>query len=80
MRRVMEKRSALEQAIFAAGSQAALASAIGVSQQAISYWIKKGHKVPAEMVLAVERASRVSRHELRPDIFGPAPQPERVAS
>jgi DNA-binding transcriptional regulator YdaS (Cro superfamily) len=30
--------------------------------------------VPAERVLEIERLTGVSRHELRPDVFGPAPQ------
>jgi len=76
----MEQRTPLEQAIFAAGSQAALASAIGVSQQAISYWIKKGGRVPAEMVLAVERASGISRFMLRPDMFDVPPAPASEAA
>jgi DNA-binding transcriptional regulator YdaS (Cro superfamily) len=68
----MDQRTPLDEAIFRAGNQAALASALGVTQQAISYWRTKG-KVPAEYVLKVETATRVSRHALRPDIFGAAP-------
>jgi DNA-binding transcriptional regulator YdaS (Cro superfamily) len=30
-------------------------------------------RVPIERVAAVEALTGVSRHELRPDIFGPAP-------
>lgn len=70
----MEQKTALGKAIASVGSQAALAKAIGISQQAISYWIKKGDRVPAEYVLHVEKASGVSRHELRADIFGSAPE------
>ena len=46
----------------------ALAGKVGVTQQSISYWVKKG-QVPAEMALAVERATGVPRHVLRPDLF-----------
>lgn len=67
--------SALDEAITNAGSQAALARDIGVSQQLISYWLKKGGVVPAEYVVKVESASGVSRHALRPDIFGHATAP-----
>lgn len=66
----METKTALDEAITNAGSQAALARDIGVSQQLISYWLKKGGVVPAEYVVKVEAASGVSRHALRPDIFG----------
>lgn len=68
----MEAKTSLQKAIDAVGSQAALASKIGKTQQTISHWLKTG-RVPAEMVLPVETASGVSRHELRPDIFGDAP-------
>lgn len=66
----MESASALDRAIEAVGSQAKLAEKLGVSQQAVSYWVKKGGRVPAEFVLQVETATGVSRSELRPDLFG----------
>ena len=63
----------LEQAIAVAGGQSALARAIGVAQQNVHGWLRKsGGRVPAEHVLAIERATGVSRHDLRPDVFGPA--------
>lgn len=40
-----------------------------VGRQAITMWVV----VPPEHVLAVEKATGVSRHELRPDVFGPVP-------
>lgn len=46
-----------------------LSKRLGISKQAVSLWQWKG--VPAERVLAVEAATGVSRHELRPDVFGP---------
>ncbi len=65
---------ALTKAIRDAGGPAALARAIGqLSPQAVSQW----KKCPPERVLDVERITGVSRHELRPDIFGT--QPERAA-
>lgn len=64
--------TALDRAIKQAGHQAALAEKIGVTQQTISYWRSKG-RIPAEKVVEVEAATGISRHELRPDIFGPAP-------
>ena len=61
--------SAIERAVALIGSQAKLASALGVSGMAVSQWRRRG--IPAERVLAIERATgyRVSRHELRPDIY-----------
>lgn len=60
--------NACELAKLKAGGPAALAKAIGgVSPQAVSQW----KKVPAERVLDVERLTGISRHDLRPDVFGP---------
>jgi DNA-binding transcriptional regulator YdaS (Cro superfamily) len=53
-----------------AGGPTALAGKLGIKRQAVSLWVI----VPAERVLQVEVLSGVSRHELRPDIFGPAPK------
>lgn len=56
-----------------AGGPAALAKAIGgVTSQAVSQW----KKIPAERVLDIERLTGISRHELRPDVFGEAPARE----
>lgn len=49
------------------GSQAALAAALGVSPQAINKW--KGSRIPAERVLDFERATGISRHRIRSDIY-----------
>jgi DNA-binding transcriptional regulator YdaS (Cro superfamily) len=59
----------------AAGGPSALARALSesgpsISPQAISLWAQ----VPAERVLEVERLTGVSRYELRPDVYGPAPR------
>jgi hypothetical protein len=47
------------------GGTLALAQAIGVSHQAVAQW----KYIPAERVLAVERLTGVSRHDLRPDLY-----------
>jgi DNA-binding transcriptional regulator YdaS (Cro superfamily) len=60
---------ALQKAIIALGSQAALAEKLGVGQTAISNWINKTKRVPAERVLALEAISGISRHDLRPDLY-----------
>lgn len=69
-----DARNLLQKAIDKAGSQQALAAAIGVSQQQVSYLMTKARRIPAEIAIAVERATggEVSRNELRPDIFGDA--------
>lgn len=47
-----------------------LAASLGITPGAICQW----DRVPAERVLDVERETGISRHDLRPDIFGAAPQ------
>lgn len=45
-----------------------LAALLGVRYQSIQDWLS-ANKVPAERVLAIEKATGISRHELRPDIY-----------
>lgn len=65
--------TALRAAIKAIGSQSATGRLLGVSQAAVWRWLDKELPLPAEHVLAVEAATGISRHALRPDIYGPAP-------
>ena len=58
----------IQKAVEAAGGVYALAAKIGVSYQAVQQWVK-APRVPAERVLDIERATGVSRHDLRPDIY-----------
>ena len=44
-----------------------LGRALGITREAVSQW----DSVPARRVLAVEKETGVSRHDLRPDIYGP---------
>lgn len=68
---------ALNRAIEIAGSQQELARRVSslspepIGQPAISNWVKRLQRVPAERVIAVEKAveGAVKRHELRPDIY-----------
>jgi len=67
----------IRRAVDAAGGQTALATALGIRQGHVSQWLRRG-KVPADRVLAIEAAigGEVTRYELRPDVFGDAPQAE----
>nr|WP_103730666.1 YdaS family helix-turn-helix protein [Novosphingobium sp. HII-3] len=63
---------ALRQAVNLAGGQSATARICQRSQAAVWKWLNKGKLLPAECVLAMEAATGVSRHDLRPDIY-PSP-------
>lgn len=54
--------------VDAGGGLGPVAEKVGVRYQAIQQWLKRG-KVPAERVIAMEQATGISRHELRPDIY-----------
>lgn len=61
---------ALNRAIDLFGTQAEFAEKLQVKPMAISQWKKRG--VPAERCREIERVTegKVTRAELRPDIFG----------
>lgn len=65
----MDQKTIVENACKAAGGQPSLAKLLGISEQAVSKWKRNG--VPAERVLEIERLTekRVTRHELRPDLY-----------
>lgn len=48
------------------GKQQELATLLGLGASTVSQW----QNVPAEHVLAVENFTGISRHVLRPDVFG----------
>lgn len=68
---MIDRNPGLEKALAAVPTMASLALALGIKAQALSQW----KKVPAGRVLAVEKITRVPRHELRPDLY-PAPGDE----
>lgn len=89
--------TALNDAVKAAGSEARLAEEINLRRPDDAKWkpqtrshvnswrVRDGGKCPPHLVLIVEDATGISRHRLRPDVFGEAPipapeerQPERV--
>ena len=59
-------------AIDAAGGLQPMAAKLGVTYQAVQKWRNSG--IPVTRVLDVERITGISRHEIRPDIFGPEPK------
>lgn len=64
-----QRENALDAVIAVSGSMTALAEHLGITPQAVARW----RHVPAARCLDVERLTGISRHRLRPDIFGPEP-------
>lgn len=64
----------LDRAIKSVGSGAELARRLGVVPMTVTQWRRRG-RVPAERCAAIEMLTdgRVTRHDLRPDVFGPLP-------
>jgi TorA maturation chaperone TorD len=61
------QRIAIEEAVTAAGGLEAFQQRLGVSRRTVFLW--KQHGVPAERAPAVEAATGISRHRLRPDLW-----------
>ena len=56
-------------------SQAAFAKLIGIRQTAVSNYENEIRKPNFKMAITIERVTmgQITRYELRPDVFGPAP-------
>lgn len=69
-------------------SQQKAADILGVTQSAVSQWLQwiedndRGTKITAERAVLIERATNgdVTRYDLRPDVFGPAPKQKARAA
>ena len=74
MNNTQTTQTLLRAAVKAAGSQAKLAQAIGLSQQGVSYLINRTDRVSVEIAVAIDKATngQISKAALRPDIFGEA--------
>ena len=66
----MPTANIIERAVETQGTQLKLARLLGITRSAIAQW----KKVPPGRVLDVERITGISRHDLRPDVFGPKPK------
>lgn len=64
----------IDKAIEHFGSQAAMGQAVGVTQGMVSFWKRGLNAVSWQQAIKIEEESGgvVTRHDLRPDIFGPS--------
>lgn len=72
----MKELKALEQAVQVAGGQTALAEKCAAAAQRpctqsnVWSWLHRSKRVAPDWALHVEQVTGISRHELRPDIYG----------
>jgi DNA-binding transcriptional regulator YdaS (Cro superfamily) len=64
-----ERDPIIDEAFEKAGSASELARKLGVTPSAVLQW----DKIPPSRALGVEAATGISRHRLRPDVYGPEP-------
>lgn len=66
--------SPVDTVINALGGLTKTAAALGIDNPSVIANWRSRRRVPAERALDVERITGISRHVLRPDIFGPKPE------
>ena len=68
---MIDAMNPLDRAIEVVGGVGKLADAIGLKSNVVSNW-RLREQVPAERCIAIEQATggAVTRHDLRPDVFG----------
>lgn len=81
----MTPLAALNNAVELAGGQSAMARALSTETRALRQghvwaWLNRDGQLPPEFCLPVEALYGVSRYDLRPDVFGPAPEGQREAA
>jgi DNA-binding transcriptional regulator YdaS (Cro superfamily) len=62
--------TALKQAIERAGGQSAFARLLDVGQSTVHFWLTESKKgLPAHLCDKIEKATGISKADLRPDVF-----------
>lgn len=67
-----KKHPTISDIIAKLGGPTKAATALGISNPSVVLNWKSRNSIPAHHVIAVERLTGISRHELRPDVFGEA--------
>lgn len=63
----------LAEAVRKVGSQSAFGRLVGKSQTSVFEALRDDRPLWPESVLKVEEVTGISRHRLRPDVYGPEP-------
>lgn len=68
----------IEKAVSVCGSQSALAKTLSVPPALVWQWLNNKRPIAAKHCIAIETATGgvVTRYDLRPDVFGAAPEPQ----
>lgn len=74
-----KKTSIVDTVIKALGGPSKAARALGTKPSVVMNW-RTRKQVPYDRVLDIEAATGISRHTLRPDIFGAASSTEGAAA
>lgn len=63
--------ASIKEILKSVGSQRRIAEYLGVSQQAVSYWIRRNYPIPARHLKKLIQLSegRLKLSDLRPDLF-----------
>jgi len=73
-------KSPITRAVEKIGTQAEFAKATGFAPAFVWQWVNNKRPVPAKHCIAIELATGITRYELRPDVFGPAPTSAKKAA
>lgn len=72
--------SVLAEAVRKAGSQSAFGRIIGKRQSTVRSWLENETPLPGEFCLKIEAVTGVSKHRLRPDVYGSEPVAARTST
>ena len=74
-----KKHPTISEIIDKLGGPSKAAEHLGVSSPSVVLNWRLRNSIPAQYVIAIEAHTGISRHKLRPDVFGPAPAEGKAA-
>lgn len=76
---LLDPVQAFAAAVKKAGGQSSFARGVGCTPGNINQLLRKKSLLPGKYVLKAEELTNISRHVLRPDLYGPEPSEEAAA-